>query len=79
MKDFGFKVTLVNWNDAFKIQTLRMGISQAIVYATPGTATNAGLEEANLAKKLGDWTGRHPLILSVLQAKVGPRNDANRI
>ena len=76
MKDFGFKVTLVDWRDAFEIQTLTMGRTQSIVYATSGTATSAGSKEADLAKKLGDWTGQHPLILSVLQAKVGQEDYA---
>ena len=61
MKDFGFKVSLVNWSDA-RAGNVSFGTQQAIVYAGQE-------DESNLAHDLTLWTNNHPLIFSVLEAK----------
>lgn len=61
MKDFGFKVSLASWSDAVAGK-VSFGTQQAIVYAGEEN-------ESDLFKKLDSWTGKHPLIFSVLEAK----------
>lgn len=63
MKDLGLRVYIVKWNDALLIEA-NLDLQQAVIYS--GSSDE---RESSLAGDLVRWTGNHPLIIPVLDAK----------